>query len=89
MVVHIQKKVLASFVMHISYACVILQGIETPTYEPTNNKHAKSPMAYSSHTGIQGTLAIWTHKRHHYTEKTSIHSRTMGYTLMLMARYIL
>ena len=76
MVVHIQKKVLASFVMHISYPCVILQGIETPTYEPTNHKHAKSPMAYSAHTGI-------------HTEKTSIHSRTMGYTLMLMARYIL
>ena len=31
---YIQNKVLASFVIHISYPCGILQGTETPKYMP-------------------------------------------------------
>ena len=68
MVVHIQNKVLVSFVIHISYPCMILQGTAAPKYEPKNHKHAKSPITYSGHTRIQGTLSIWAHKRHIITE---------------------
>eukprot|EP00957_Ditylum_brightwellii_P003249 247527-Ditylum_brightwellii.AAC.1 len=50
---------------------------EAPKYEPKNQKHAKSPITYSGQTGIQGTLAIWAHKRHHYTAKTSTYTNAM------------
>ena len=54
-----------------------------------NHKHAKSPITYSGHTGIQGTLAIWAHKRHCYTGKTSIYTNAMVYILMFIAKYTL
>ena len=79
MVVHTQSKVLASCVMHISYPCIIFQGTAAPKYEPQHHKHAKSPMAYHGHIGIQSTLAIWAHKRHCYTENTSMCASTMVY----------
>ena len=69
MVVHIQNKVLVSFVIHISYPCMILQGTAAPKYEPKNHKHAKSPITCSGHIGIHDTLAIWAHKRHIITKK--------------------
>ena len=89
MVVHIQNKVLVSFVMHIPYPCMILQGTEAPKYEPKNHKHAKSPTTCSGDIGIHGTLAIWAHKRHCYTGKTSIYTNAMVYILMFIAKYTL
>ena len=46
----------------------VQHNTDTPKYKPTNHKHAKSPITYSGHTRIQGTLSIWAHKRHIITE---------------------
>ena len=58
---------------------MILQGTAAPKYEPKNHKHAKSPTTCSGDIGIHGTLAIWAHKRHCYTENTSMCVSTMVY----------